>query len=337
MSCLLVARFRDAVIASLLVLAVFAPPVAAGTLQPVRLPRDHGAHPQFSVEWWYTTGHATASRGRRYFWFATIWATPRGAVGRVNVVDLTRDKVVLARQWTQPTPLVSGVRDLDAGGLRIRWQPAGRYGRLTVDARVDGDDRLRIGLVPKRPYVRHGDQGIVRQGATGSSAYYSATRLAATGQLRVRGHTRRIAGLAWFDHQWGDFATTPGALRWDWFACQLDDGRDLMLAQFLDPDDHPLPGVRGGTLVSTHNRVMPVSAFTATPLGPRLHPPGATATYPLAWRLKVPAAGLELSLRAIARHQFVTMQILPSFWEGAAAIVHGPRGVCTVENSREAP
>jgi hypothetical protein len=31
------------------------------------------------------------------------------------------------------------------------------------------------------------------------------------------------------------------------------------------------------------------------------------------------------------------MQILPSFWEGAAAIVHGPRGVCTVENSREAP
>src|SRR3954471_5774834 len=86
MSCLLVARFRDAVFASLLALAVFAPPVAAGTLQPVRLPRDHGAHPQFSVEWWYTTGHATASRGRRYFWFATIWATPRGAVGRVNVV-----------------------------------------------------------------------------------------------------------------------------------------------------------------------------------------------------------------------------------------------------------
>jgi predicted secreted hydrolase len=116
----------------------------------------------------------------------------------------------------------------------------------------------------------------------GSSAYYSATRLAATGQLRVRGHTRRIAGLAWFDHQWGDFATTPGALRWDWFACQLDDGRDLMLAQFLDPDDHPLPGVRGGTLVSAHNRVMPVSAFTATPLGPRLHPPRASATYP--WR-----------------------------------------------------
>src|SRR4051795_8994443 len=80
-----------------------------------------------------------------------------------------------------------------------------------------------------------------------------------------------------------------------------------------------------------------IAGFIATPFGPRLHPPGAPATYPLAWRLKVPAAGLELSLGAIARHQFVTMQILPSFWEGAAAIVHGPRGVCTVENSREAP
>jgi hypothetical protein len=42
-------------------------------------------------------------------------------------------------------------------------------------------------------------------------------------------------------------------------------------------------------------------------------------------------------LRAIARHQFITMQFLPSFWEGEAAVVRGARGLCTVENSREAP
>ena len=85
------------------------------------------------MEWWYTTGHATTAGGRRSFWFATIWASPLGAVGRVNVVDLARDKVVLAGQWTQPARPANGARDLAAGGLHIRWRPAGRFGRLSVE------------------------------------------------------------------------------------------------------------------------------------------------------------------------------------------------------------
>jgi predicted secreted hydrolase len=196
---------------------------------------------------------------------------------------------------------------------------------------------LRLELVPKRPYALHGDHGIVQQGASGTSAYYSATRLVGTGTLRLGGHTRRLGGLAWFDHQWGDFAGVPGALRWDWFACQLDDGRDLMVTQFLGADDQPLPGIRHGTLVGPRGRAVRVQAFTATSFGPTLKPAGATATYPLDWRLTVPQAGLDLTLRAAARHQFITMQLLPSFWEGEASIVRGAPGVCTVENSREAP
>ena len=309
----------------------------AATLEPVQLPRDHGAHPQFGVEWWYTTGHAAAPGGKRYFWFATIWTSPMGTIGRVNVVDLRRDRVVLAKQWTQAGQFASGSRDLAAGGLRLSWTPAGPYGRLGVDARVDGGDRLRLKLVVRKPYALHGDQGIVRQGSAGSSAYYSGTRLRGTGSLTVSGRRRRLAGRAWFDHQWGDFATSPGALRWDWFACQLDDGRDLMLTQFLGPDFHPLPGVRHGTLVDAHGRARAVTSFTATPAGRTLQPAGATATYPLDWRLRIPGAGIDLSLRAAARNQFVAMQFLPSFWEGAATIVRGAPGVCTVENSREAP
>ena len=272
-------RVRQASLATALaaVLALLAAAAAAGAraapLEPVQLPRDHGAHPGFSVEWWYTTGRATTAGGRRLFWFATIWTAPFGTVGRVNVVDLARDRVVLARQWDTPARPASGARDLVAGGLTIRWRPAGRFGRLSVDARVSGADRLRLTLVPQRPYALHGDQGIVRQGATGTSAYYSSTRSAATGAL-IRGGVRRpIRGLAWFDHQWGDFAAVPGALRWDWFACQLDDGRDLMVSQFLDAADAPVPGLGQGTLVSAHGRATPIGSFSATPSGAR-HPAG---------------------------------------------------------------
>src|SRR3954452_17641459 len=108
-------------IASLLVWAACAAPAAAGTLQPVKLPRDHGAHAGFSVEWWYATGHASGAHGRRYFWFATIWTAPEGVVGRVNVVALARDKVVLAKEWDRAARISAGARRFDAGGLRLRW------------------------------------------------------------------------------------------------------------------------------------------------------------------------------------------------------------------------
>src|SRR4051794_39297964 len=92
---------RRGLLALAVTLAVGAAAVAsAATVGPVRLPRDHGTHPRASVEWWYTTGHAHAAGGRRYFWFATIWRAAQGVVGRVNVVDLRRDRIVLARQWT---------------------------------------------------------------------------------------------------------------------------------------------------------------------------------------------------------------------------------------------
>jgi hypothetical protein len=75
---------------SLHALAPLAASASGLTLAPVQPPR--GAHPRFSVEWCYTTGHATAAHGQRYFWFATIWTSALGAIGRVNVIDLRRDR-----------------------------------------------------------------------------------------------------------------------------------------------------------------------------------------------------------------------------------------------------
>jgi hypothetical protein len=172
---------------------------AAESLQPVRLPRDQGAHPGFSVEWWYTMGHATGANGRRYFWFATIWAAPGGGVGRVNVVDLERDKIVLAKQWTRTGPFAAGARDLDAGGLRLRWLASGELGRVTVHARVDQADALRLELVPKRRYTR----------CTVITASFSRARAARRRTTRRRAWSRR-ARCAWAGAR-GDSAALPGS------------------------------------------------------------------------------------------------------------------------------
>jgi hypothetical protein len=77
----------------------------APAVRPVVLPRDHGAHPGFTTEWWYTAGTLGDAKGRDYFWFATIWSAGGALVAKVNVVDLRADRVVLSHEYLSTTPL----------------------------------------------------------------------------------------------------------------------------------------------------------------------------------------------------------------------------------------
>lgn len=314
-------------------------------LTPVVLPRDHGSHPGFGIEWWYTTGRLTDAQGDRYFYFATVWSAAMGLVARVNVVDLRHDRIVADREYINLAPLQRRATTIRAGGYVMSWRPRGALGVWSLAAPATGglaslpapapapQGALTLRLVPEQPYVRHGAHGIVRQGSAGS-AYYSAPRLAVTGTLVADQRRLAVHGTGWFDHQWGNFPADQSSLHWNWFGCQLADGRDLMLYQFLTPSGTP-SGVQGGTLVQRGGRGRHLQRFTITPRGPFLRPAGAQATYPQAWVLWVPAAHLKLSVRSQAANQFIQMVFVPSFWEGAAAITHGRAGSCVVESTRE--
>ena len=302
---------------------------------PVVLPRDHGAHAGFQSEWWYTVGTVADAAGHQYFWFATVWAAKVGLIARLNVVDLRQDRIVLAEPYLSLTPPVQGQTSMHVGAFSLEWRRGGALGRWSVAA-TTAAGRLALTLAPVQPYVLHGEQGIIQQGPGGLSAYYSEPRLAARGVLELGRRSIAVHGQGWLDHQWGNFLADPGALRWNWFACQLRDGRSLMLYQFLDQHDRP-SGIVAGTLAFRSGRVEHLRRFTATGSGPFVRPSGARAGYPLRWRLDVPALKLTMTLRSRARHQYIVNQFIPSFWEGAAAITSGPPGNCIVESSREVP
>jgi predicted secreted hydrolase len=341
-----------AVVATVGVALTVAVPVGADaatagtpTLTPIVLPRDHGSHPGFGIEWWYTSGRLTDALGGRYFYFATVWSSAMGLVGRVNVVDLDHDRIVADREYVYAIPLSHRTTMISAGGYGVSWRPSGRWGRWSLTTSAAGDlaalaagapapqGALTLRLVPEQPYVLHGTHGIIRQGPT-PSAYYSAPRLAVTGTLVAEGRTLAVRGQGWLDHQWGNFPTDQRSVHWNWFSCQLTDGRALMLYQFLTPDAAP-SGTQSGTLVMRDGHGRHLQRFTITPRGPFLRPVGAQATYPQAWTLSIPAAHLKLGLRSLAANQFIAMTVVPSFWEGAAAITHGPPGSCVVESTRE--
>jgi len=300
----------------------------------VVLPGDHGAHPGFQIEWWYTAGTVSARSGHDYFWFATVWSSMGGLVGRVNVVDLRADRIVLSKEYVAAGTPAGGQTQMNIAGFTLGWQASSALGTWSVAAPVPGAGALNLTLTPVQPYVLNGSQGIVPEGPGASSAYYSAPRLAAHGALVLGSRTLKVSGQGWLDHQWGNFATNSASWHWNWFACQFRNGHDLMLYQFIKPSSRPT-GVQTGTFVPRPGVADRLQRFTIQPLGKKIHPPGATASYPLDWRLKVPAARLDLTLAARARHQFIPNQYVPGFWEGAAAITSGPPGECIVESTRE--
>jgi len=304
------------------------------TVEPVVLPADHGAHPGFQVEWWYTAGTVSDAHGREFFWFATLWAGEGLLVARVNVVDLQADQVVLSDEYTERGTLTSGETTMESDGFGLDWQPVGALGRWSIDAPVTGGDSLQLSLTPIQPYVLNGLGGIIRQGPGALSAYYSDPRLAAQGTLVIDGQSTPITGQGWFDHQWGNFALNPPSLHWNWFACQFQSGADLMLYQFITPNGQAT-GVQDASYVSPQGVVTHPLEFSVLPLGPTIQPPGATGIYPLDWRLEVPSAGLDVTIAARATNQFISSEYIPGFWEGAAQITSGTPGSCIVESTRE--
>ena len=93
----------------------------------------------------------------------------------------------------------------------------------------------------KPPALHHG--GFIDYGAAGGSYYYSRTRLSVVGGIaQGDGEPVPVSGIAWMDHQWGDFVVAAAG-GWDWYSVQLDDGSELPYDLFLGVPKHRAPAV----------------------------------------------------------------------------------------------
>ena len=67
-------------------------------------------------------------------------------------------------------------------------------------------------------------------------SYYSYTRLPTRGTIRLGAKTFEVSGASWLDREWSTSALGPEQSGWDWFALQLDDGRELMFYRMRRKD-----------------------------------------------------------------------------------------------------
>ena len=293
-----------------------APAASPTAAAAVSLPRDDAPHDQLS-EWWYYTGHLDAASGASYGFELVVFQSirgrgPVGYAAHYAITDQARGRFV----YDQRTAVGSQIGKADSFDLALGdWRMRGSGGRDQLSASLPGY-AIDLALQSQKPAALHDQDGLVSFGPAGDSNYYSRTRLDVAGSITVDGRSEPVTGLAWFDHQWGNFVVAGGG--WDWFSLQLDD-RTEIVGQVIR-DDRGGPISTYGTYVDAEGRTTHLGPeqFEAIP-SERWTSPTTGVTYETRWRVHLPGPGVDLDVRAVLPNQELDTRPTTGvvYWEGA--------------------
>ena len=334
---------RSANVVAAVGLAVVALVVAAPTVaaedgfraaepgHPWSFPRDHWTHPGYRTEWWYFTGRLRSIEepARDFGYQLTFfrvgllparppldspWAAANLVMVHAAVSDLTGGTHPFSDVLWREMPYLGAFAPFPDRPLAWALAPAGTPGRWTLDLEGDAfqlsvtDDArgiaYRLTARPERPVVLEGPGGYSRKSrAEGfASLYYSETRLATEGTISLAGRTWTVRGRSWMDREIGSSQLAPAQVGWDWFALQLAGGRDLTL-YLLRRADGGVDFARG-TLVEADGTVRWLGAADFTVRATRSWASAASGvTYPAAWRVELPRAGLAFDVESLLADQ----------------------------------
>jgi len=301
-------------------------------------PRDHGAHPGFGTEWWYFTGSLLDSNDHRFGYELTFFRVglrpePVRAEGGFEPSPWRASDIILAHfavtevDWNRfhlrerSQRAAAGIAGADTTRMHVwiaNWSVRHRDdGVFHIQAREDGL-AIDLELVPQRPLVLHGENGLSHKTRDRAQAsyYYSMTRLQTRGTLTIDDDPRAVSGMTWMDQEFFSGDSPRDGFSWDWFSARFADGRDLMLGRVR----------RGGVVDNVFGTVVEADG-SSRPLdttGAVLSPgrtwtsPWTDATYPVSWTLEFPAEDLQLEVEALVDGQEVHAETTVgfSYWEG---------------------
>lgn len=313
-------------------------------------PRDHGAHPDFRIEWWYLTANLQGPDGADY---GVQWTLFRSALAPGDAPEAGAER---RQGWDSPqlwmahaavtsARLHRGAERFGRGGIGQAGVTAEPFAAWLDDWRMDslappGEDALSHLAVTARggdfafalearaggPLVFHGEAGFSQKSASGgASHYYSQPFYRVTGALTLPGEEVgevQVTGTAWLDREWSSQPLDPGQLGWDWFALVFDDGHRLMAAQLREAGG---AGFRFGTWIAPDGRhaALPGAALRLTPLDLA---EVAGREMPVRWRVEVPGQGVDVVATAVNPQAWMDTSF--AYWEGPVRVAgsHGGRG-----------
>ncbi len=216
-------------------------------------PRDHGSHPEFSIEWWYITGHLVATNQAEFGFQATFFRralVPPGSTNHSASAAFGNAQIYLAHMalvnkhtgefvfqerlnrdgWDASSATNTLAVHNGNWSLKLAPNTNGTPELFELQGGVGADDAFTLQLQPTKPLVVFGTNGVSRKAAdpTAASHYLTFPRLAVSGTLTVAATNLPVSGQAWMDHEFSSSQLGAGQVGWDWLSLQLFDGRELM-------------------------------------------------------------------------------------------------------------
>ncbi len=319
------------------------PPVIAASVEPSRktmvFPRDHGAHRSEDKEWWYLTSHIFNQKGDKIAGFQlTVFRVKTKKIeenhyllAHVAFSDLQEKKyyhhTYQIRERDGLTKLSDSDLEIDIPGLRfwrdrknqIHWRIKTRFeGGLSFDSHAQ--------LIPQKPVIKHGDEGFSKKGPCDLcySYYSSFSRSIGPAYFKLGEKTfEDVKAQAWFDHEYGPMKISQQQIGWDWFALQLNDGWDIMLARLRKDDGQD--GYIFGTAASPNGQLIKLTekhiSFTE-----REFWRSDKANYPIEWDIVLDHE--RFKKRMVVKASLANQEIksegsqgFASYWEGTCEVL----------------
>ncbi|MBE0412247.1 lipocalin-like domain-containing protein [Yoonia sp.] len=290
-------------------------------------PADHGAHPDYRIEWWYLTANLTAADGTPYGlqWTlfrsalapqdSTGWDTPQLWMGHAAVTTpadhffterLARGGIGQAGVTADPFAAW-----IDEWTLQGNWQTM----QMTASA---PDFSYDMALTAQGPLVFHGDGGYSVKSAAGqASYYYSQPFFDIAGTLRLPDGDVAVTGAAWLDREWSSQPLAQNQTGWDWFSLSFDDGNKLMAFRLQQTDGE---NYTSATWIAPDGTATPYAdgALVATPLAMNVR------DVPVTWHVALPARGVDVTVQAMNENAWMNTTV--PYWEGPVTVTGSHQG-----------
>ena len=203
-------------------------------------PRDHGAHPEFRVEWWYVTGWLEGRLG-----FQITFFRARSPEESDNPSSFNPRQILFAHAALSDPQRGRLAHDQRAAraGFSLAHAETDRTGVWIDDWSLTLEGTRYQARVAAREFdfdftllanqlVLQGEDGFSRKGHRPEEAsyYYSRPHLDVVGKL----NGKAVSGTAWLDHEWSSAYLAPEAAGWDWTGINLEGGSSLMAFRMRD-------------------------------------------------------------------------------------------------------
>lgn len=297
-------------------------------------PADHGAHPDYRIEWWYLTANLTGPDGTPYGLQWTLfrsalaprdgqgWDTPQLWMGHAAVTTPTAHNVAerlarggIGQAGVTATPFAAWIDDWSMAG------PDMNSLRLTASA---PDFAYDMQLRAQGPLILHGQNGYSVKSAAGqASHYYSQPFFSITGTLTLPEGVLEVTGNAWLDREWSSQPLAPDQTGWDWFSLSFDSGDKLMGFVLRGSADYT-----AATWITAEGTATAFAdgAFSATALSRHRV---AGRNVPVEWHVRLPDRGVDVTVRALNPDAWMATSV--PYWEGPVTITGSHGGVGYLE------